>query len=111
MIEARHQRVLEQQKRKFELLYQQKTGGHSNEGNHSSCAQTSDTSKWVKNLSNKPLTEAQTSLLVHGPNYAIIPRNPPKEDYIAAIEQASHKLKEGEADELRVEIKNMLKKA
>ena len=58
----------------------------------------------------KPLTEAQTRLLAHGPNCAIIPRNPPKEEYIAAIEQAGHKLKEGEADELRVEIKNILKK-
>ena len=59
----------------------------------------------------KPLTEAQTRLPAHGPNYAIIPRNPPKEEYIAAIEQACHKLKEGEADELRVKIKNILKKA
>ena len=38
-------------------------------------------------------------------------KNPPKEEYIEVIEQACHKLKEGEADELRVEIKNMLKKA
>ena len=93
------------------MLYQQKTGGCSNKGNLSSCDQTPDTSKWVKNFLDKPLTEAQTNLLAHGPNYAIIPRNPPEEEYIAAIEQACHKLKEGEADELRVEIKNILKKA
>ena len=37
--------------------------------------------------------------------------NPPKEEYIAAVEHACQKLKEGEADELRVEIKNMVKKA
>ena len=41
-------------------------------------------------------------LMAHGPNYTIIPRNLPKEEYTAAIEQACHKLKEGEADELRV---------
>ena len=112
VVEARHQRLLDQQKRKFELLYQWKIGGLSNKGNHSSCAiQRSDTSKWVKNLSDKPLIKAQTSLLAHGPNYAIIPKDPPKEEYIAAIEHACQKLKEGEADELRVEIKNMLKKA
>ena len=57
------------------------------------------------------MTEAQTSLLAHGPNYAMIPKNPPKEEYIAAVEHACQKLKEGEADELRVKIKNMLKKA
>ena len=76
-------------------------------------AKTPDTStsKWVKNLSDKPLTQAQRSLLAHGPNYAVIPKNPPKEEYIAAIEQACHKLEEGEADELRVEVKNLLKKA
>ena len=101
------------QKRKFELLYQWKTGGCSKKGNFTGGAQTSDTSmsKWVKNLSHKPLTQAQRSLLAHGPNYAIIPRNSPKEEYIAAIEQACHKLKEGKADELRVEVKNLLKKA
>ena len=101
VIEARHQRVLDRQKRKLELLYQQKTGGHSNKGNHSSCAQRSDTSKWVKNLLDKPLTEVQKSLLAYGPNYAIIPKNPPKEEYIAAIEHACQKLTEGEADELK----------
>ena len=94
------------------MLYQRKADRHSNKGNLPSCAQTSDTStsKWFKNLSDKPLTQAQTSLLAHGPNYTIIPKNPPKEEYIAAIEQACHKLKDGEADELRVEVKNILKK-
>ena len=112
VVEVRHQKALEQQKRKFELLYQQKIGGCSNKGNYSSCAiHRSDTSKWVKNLSDKPLTEPQTRLLAHGSNYAIIPKNPPKEEYIAAIEHACQKFKEGEADELRVEIKNILKKA
>ena len=113
VIESRHLRVMTRQKRKFELLYQQKTGGCLMEENFTSGEETSDTptSKWVKNLSDKPLTQAQRRLLAHGPNYAIIPRNPPKEEYIAAIEQACHKLKEGEADELRVEVKNLLKKA
>ena len=38
-------------------------------------AKTSEasTSKWVKNLLDKPLTQAQRSLLAHGPNYAVIP--------------------------------------
>ena len=83
---------------------QQKTGGHSNITKEDGFigAKTTDTStsKWVKNLSDKALTQAQRSLLAHGPNYAVIPKNPPKEEYIAAIEQACHKLKEGEAGEL-----------
>ena len=35
------------------------------------------TKRWVKNLSSTPLTEAQFSLLAHGPNFAIAPRHPP----------------------------------
>ena len=104
------------QKRKFELLCQWKTGGSSNKEDHVDGAQTSDTntnsshSKWVINLSDTPLTKAQTRLLAHGPNFAIIPRHPPKEEYVASIEYACQKLNEGKADELRVEIKNILKK-
>ena len=96
-------------------MIQGKTGGHSKitkEDVHTG-AKTSkaSTSKWVKNLSDMPLTQAQRSLLAHGPNYAVIPKVTPKEEYIAAIEQACHKLEEGKVDELRVEVKNLLKKA
>ena len=102
------------QKRKFELLCQRKTGGHSNKEDHVDGAQTSDTnssySKWVINLLDTPLTKAQTRLLAHGPKFAIIPRHPPKEEYVASIEYACQKLNEGKAEELRVEIKNILKK-
>ena len=71
IIECRHHRVMVRQKRKFELLCQRKTGGRSNQDEHdnSNCDRTSDTdSKWIKNLSDTPLTEAQTRLLAHGPN-------------------------------------------
>ena len=40
--------------------------------------------KWVKNLSSAPLTQAQKSQLVKGPNYAIALRNPPHLVYITA---------------------------
>ena len=33
--------------------------------------------RWVRNLSSTPLTEAQVSLLAHGPNFAVAPRHPP----------------------------------
>ena len=114
VIECRHQRVMTRQKRKIELLCQCKTGGHSNKEDHVDGAQTYDTnssySKWVINLSDTPLTKAQTRLLAHGPKFAIIPRHPPKEEYVASIEYACQKLNEGKAEELRVEIKNILEK-
>ena len=34
------------------------------------------TRKWVRNLSSTPLTEAQFSLLSHGPNFTVAPRHP-----------------------------------
>ena len=114
IIECRHHRVLVQQKRKFELLCQRKTGVRSNQEDHdnSNTDLTPDTdSKWIKNLSDTPLTEAQTRLLAYVPNFTIIPKNLPKEEYVASIELACQKLQEGQVQELRVEIKNLLKNA
>ena len=71
---------------------------------------TLDTSKWVKNLSVTPLTEERESLLAQGPKFVIRPKKPPVREYIAAVEQACSKLFQGEADELRVEVKKTLKK-
>ena len=67
-------------------------------------------STWVKNLSSTLLAEAQECLLAHGPNFAIVPRCPPSGEYIMAVEHACSKLNQGEAEELRVEVKNVLKK-
>ena len=66
--------------------------------------------KWVHNLSSTHLTDAQMKVLSRGPNFAILPRNPPVGKYIASIENACMKLKQGKADELRGEIKTILKK-
>ena len=41
--------------------------------------------KWVINLSSKPLTTAQRSVLAKGPNFAVLPKHPPKLEYITAI--------------------------
>ena len=127
-IERRHKRVLERQKSKYEALHQQKIGGHSNkvyctDNIHShtfteqqiqvsdSSNNTEDTKKWVKNLSSTPLTENQERLLAQGPKFAIKPRQPPVEENITAVEKACPKLEQGEANELRVEVKKALKKS
>ena len=39
-----------------------------------------------------PLTKAQEALLARGPNFTIVPRYPPKEIYIAAVEEVCMKL-------------------
>ena len=66
--------------------------------------------RWVVNLSKKPLAEAQENLLTHGPNFAITPRCPPIGEYIAAVEQTCQNLVQGEAEELRAEVKAVLMK-
>ena len=97
-------------------------GGCSNQHGDHTCTNTgnsgispanniSNTNKWVINISSKPLTQAQEKLLAHGPNYAVVPRSPPITEYIAAIEQACSKLQQGEVEELRGEVKSIIKKS
>ena len=56
-----------------------------------------------------PLTEAQVSLLVHGPNFAVAPRHPPYGDYITMVEQTCLNLEPHSVEELRAEIRGALK--
>ena len=51
--------------------------------------------KWVINISSKPLTPDQEKLLAHGPNYAVVPKELPIAQYVAAVENACTKLEEG----------------
>ena len=66
--------------------------------------------KWVHNLSKTPLTEAQEKVLTHGPNFAITTKEPPVSEYILQIERVCQKLEKGKAEELRGEIKQILRK-
>ena len=64
---------------------------------------------WVKNLSTSTLSEDQVKALAHGPNFTIVPREPPLGEYIIAIENVCNELPQGKAEELRGEIKSVLK--
>ena len=57
-----------------------------------------------------PLTEAQEHLVAHGPNFVLVPREPPTCEYIAATEKVCQQLMQGKVKELRGEIKSLLKK-
>ena len=65
---------------------------------------------WVKNLSKTPLTEAEERLLAHRPNLAVVPRELPVLEYITTIERTCSQLQQGKTEELRGEIKAILKK-
>ena len=66
---------------------------------------------WVRNFSKTPLTEAERSLLNHGPNFVIVPRETPSCEYIAATEKACLQLTQGKAEELRGELKSTQKES
>ena len=137
---ARHQKTLKRQLSKFERLCHRNTGGCSNDQDgtlhvwanntkgrnnmdqgpittsvQGPTMQGLDTDEnkeniWVRNLSKTPLTNAQEKVLVRGPNFAIVPKEPPVIEYVAATEKACQQLKQGEAEELRGEIKSIIKK-
>ena len=64
---------------------------------------------WVINLSSKPLTPAQRSVLAKGPNFAVSPRQPPNLEYITAIEATCTKLSQQDAEEHRAVINWVLR--
>ena len=127
--EARHYKTMERQKNKLERLCQRNSrnsterGGHSNQHGDHTCTNTenidispADSSyntikKWVINISSNPLTKAQEKLLAHGPNYAVVPKSPPIAEYIAAVKQVCSRLKQGEVEELRGEVKSIIKRS
>ena len=65
--------------------------------------------KCVINLSNKPLTQAQRSVLAKGPNFVVSLKHPPNLEYITAIEAACTKLSQQDAEELRAKINRVLR--
>ena len=65
----------------------------------------------MKNLLETPLTEAQVSLLAHGPNFAITPRILPFGEYIPVVEQACLNLEPHNVEELGAEIRGALRHA
>ena len=105
-IERRHLSTLERQTKKFSLLWQRNTGGHSNFQHGGKGHWEDDTDKdkedlirnnlnnkakdrsppknkegcmgrkWVHNLSITPLTEDQEKVLARGPNFAVVAKPP-----------------------------------
>ena len=47
--------------------------------------------------------------LAHGPNFAVVAKEPPVSEYISQIERVCQQFKQGKAEELRGEIKLILK--
>ena len=123
--EHQHLKTLNRQKLKFERLLEREKvregdhttlhGGH--DGNHSDLTKQNNATEHsirrdntlVNNLSSTPLTQEEEKALSNGPNYAIVPRTPPIGEYITAIENVCNQLEQGKVEELRGEVKKVLK--
>ena len=66
--------------------------------------------RWVKNLSNRELTECEEKVLSRGLNFAVAPNVPPVNDIITATESAIRRgnLSESSASELRHDVANII---
>ena len=124
--EHQHLKTLNRQKLKFErLLDKEKVregncttlhGGH--DGNHSNLTKQNNVIEhnirreniWVNNLSSTPLTQEEEKALSNGPSHAIVPRIPPIGEYITAIENVCNQPEQGKTEELRGEVRKVLKK-
>ena len=71
---------------------------------------SNNNNNWVRNYSKTPLTDAEQQLLSHGPNFVIVPRDLPTREYIVATEKVCNQLTQGKAEELRGEVKSLLRK-
>ena len=69
-----------------------------------------DSNNWVRNLSKALLTQDQEQVLSHGPNFAIVTKEPPIGEYVAQVEKVCQQIKQEEVEELKGEIKSILKK-
>ena len=97
---------LTQQNTEMALIQQQQ----NNSTTDATQEHSNNNQNWVRNLSRRLLTKAQEKILSHGPNYAIVTKEPPIGEYIAQVEKVCQSLTQGEAEELRGEVKSIMKK-
>jgi hypothetical protein len=70
-----------------------------------------DRSNWVINLSKKPLTNAERSLLEKGPKFAITPSSIPYKNIVSEVEAAIHELPDETKDIIRTNTASILDRA
>lgn len=89
---AQHKKSKTRQQRKFDLLVvrrkpRQNTESVLSDQKRQGC-DTEDVDKWVKNLSDRQLTETEKNILAQGLNFAVTPGQIPLVELITATETA-----------------------
>ncbi|KAL9985752.1 hypothetical protein ACROYT_G008193 [Oculina patagonica] len=70
-----------------------------------------DKNKWVINLSSRPLSDAEVSLLEKGLNFAVTPTTIPATEIVAKVETAIRALDSEQADTIRRTVNSVLQQA
>ena len=112
---SQHKKVKERQSRKFQNL-QSKAYNTSRSrivSQHEDITHTHTKENWVKNLSDRELTQTEKDVLAKGLNFAISPKALPVVDLITATESAirSNRLAQPDADQLRLKVTAALSSA
>ncbi|XP_051781539.1 uncharacterized protein LOC127527292 [Erpetoichthys calabaricus] len=116
---AQHEKSKTRQKRKFDLLavrhkHQHTMGSVLHNQQREGCqTETKDVDKWVKNLSDKQLTQAEKNGLSKGLNFAVTPKQIPLVELITATESAirNNNIADLEAEQLRIKVSACLSNA
>ena len=109
LFEAAHRHTSEEtktrQQNKFERLVSKDSG------NASPSPYEINTDRWVVNLSDRPISDDERSILSKGLNFAVTPTSIPIAEIIAGTEVVAKHLSNSDADELRCEVVRTIKRA
>ena len=100
----------DRQRRTFLKLVQQKQASVSKTP-HADQTPRVDRNEWVINLSSRPLSDAEVSLLEKGLNFAVTPTNISATEIVAKVESAIRTLDSERADTVRRSVNNILQQA
>ena len=98
----------DRQQHKFLKLVQEKQASVSP---HIDPTPRVDKNKWVINLSSRPLSDTEVSLLKKGLNFAVTPTTIPATEIVAKVETAIRTLDSEQADTIRRTVNSVLQQA
>ena len=106
--EREHQEVKSRQQNKFQRLVSKNVDKIKDTHRWNNNLANECISRWVKNCSDRILSDPELSVLRKGLNFAVTPRKPPVIDIVTATESACRSLNASDANELRAKVVSIL---
>jgi hypothetical protein len=103
-----HTEVKQRQQTKFRRILDKKTKNNDNVSSQRDNLAQQCMSRWVKNCSDRILSDPELSVLKKGLNFAVTPKRLPVIDMVTATESACRQLGGGDGQELRSKVVNIL---